>query len=213
MPDISNHPLSTSPIPGFYFAVGFTFHNIPFVEDLGNPIANIAATAANFAVDTAASILSSPTDFRFSRVSGIGFNLNTTRIGTGGGDEENNEVPGVVNYQKLKLERALSPNSRLSSWADQWKNEVFKINCNGVAEQTSNRQKASVLVMLLSSVDVPFMGWVFEEAWPTSYGISEFDAMKSDYVKETIELTYKRYTTLDLREIINSVSTGRGITI
>lgn len=124
-------------------------------------------------------ILPNPLDIRFQKVSGMSSTINTQEVSEGGENLFVHRLPTRVAYEDLKLERGMVIGSILSGEFD-------------IAMSTLRFQPANVLVMLLNAKDVPIAGWLFQNAAPIKWLMSDLDASQNAVVIETMELTYSR---------------------
>jgi phage tail-like protein len=196
-PDI-NLPGITQPMAAWHFAVSFQFFKEKTVK-LSSPGGPVPMQV----LDVPGTLLSNLFDFRFTEVSGIGFNVAATKLT----DKVSNikVAPGEYSYTSLNLKRALITNSPLSRWADQWRTEEDAngngLSVSGIIPIVPAREKANVVVLLLGPNHLPIMGWSFSNAWPSSYKISALNAKADELVWEEITLTFESYTTLELSSI------------
>lgn len=125
-----------------------------------------------------------PLDVRFQKVSGISSQVETTEIREGGENIFMQQLPTCVSYNNLVLERGLVVVSPL--------NLEFNI-----AMSTMTFVPSNVLVMLLGNLkqvdeEVPVAAWLFHNAYPVAWTISDLDATQNEVAIETMELAYNR---------------------
>jgi len=151
--------------------IGFHF-NVSIVDNMKN-IGGDFSTAAKTLVDGS-----------FQEVSGISVEMGTFELAEGGENRFTYKLPLGVKYSPLQLKRGLvSSFSALGEWCK----EVFT---NGLEEPITTK---NILVSLLDEQSLPLTSWVFEGAYPTKWSVSNFNAMNSEIVIESMELTYRRF--------------------
>jgi phage tail-like protein len=120
-------------------------------------------------------------DAAFQEVSGIAKELSMEEVAGGGENRFKYRLPGVASSQNLVLKRALVPSgSNLLAW------------CAGTIDQGLgvSIQTYDVTVRLLGADGKACASWVFHNAYPVKYSVSEFRSMENGVVIETIELAY-----------------------
>ncbi len=125
-----------------------------------------------------------PLDVRFQKVSGISSRVETTEIREGGENIFMQQLPSRVSYNNLVLERGLVVASPLN------------IEFN-TAMSTMTFLPSNVIVTLLGNVRGldeigPVASWVFWNAYPVAWTISDLDATQNEVAIETMELAYTR---------------------
>jgi len=125
----------------------------------------------------------SPVDFRFQKVSGIGSTISTRTFNEGGQNLYVHRLPERVEYENLVLERGLviigSP-------------LVYRFN---QAMEQFSFNPCLVLVTLHELQGIPITGWLFRNAYPVKWEISEFNADENAVVIESMELAYQNMLT------------------
>ena len=119
-----------------------------------------------------------PIDVLFQKVSGIGSRVETSNI-EGGQQTYAHQLPTKTQYDNLVLERGLMVASPL---VDEFNKAIFELKFS-----TFN-----VLVSLLDSSADPITSWLFFNAYPVKWQITDFNADDNNIVIETMELTYQR---------------------
>ena len=120
----------------------------------------------------------SPVDFRFQKVSGIGSTISTRTFNEGGQNLYVHRLPERVEYENLVLERGLALGSRLTAGFD-------------AAMMFFEFVPSNVLVMLHEKGGAPAAAWMFRNAYPVSWEVSEFDADENAVVVERMEMAYQ----------------------
>lgn len=122
-------------------------------------------------------------DIRFQRVSGISSTMETTEVREGGENLFSLRLPTRMTYGNLVLERGMVIGSPL--------NIEFNL-----AMSTMSFQPGNVLVMLLNANNTPVASWLFQEAYPLQWSVSDLDANQNSVVIDTMELAYARLQSL-----------------
>jgi phage tail-like protein len=126
-----------------------------------------------------------PLDMFFQKVSGIGATINTVAVEEGGQSYYIQQLPRKVQYTNLVLERGLVVGSPLATEFDTAISN-FKFNLS------------SVLVSLIDNTHIPIASWLFINAYPVKWSVSDLDATSNTVVIEHMELTYQRMQSIRL---------------
>ncbi|MBL8473310.1 MAG: phage tail protein [Rhodocyclaceae bacterium] len=124
-------------------------------------------------------VVPNPLDFRFKKVSGISSTISTRTLNSGGQNLFSYKLPERVQYDNLVLERGMAVGSPL----------VIEFN---VAMSMFKFAPSNVLVSLLDESGIPLSGWLFMNAYPVKWSVSNLDADSNQVVIETMELAYQR---------------------
>ncbi|MEM9214359.1 MAG: phage tail protein [Cyanobacteria bacterium P01_F01_bin.150] len=124
-----------------------------------------------------------PLDIRFQSVSGIKSTIEIDTITEGGENLFEHRLPKRVKYNDLILKRGMVMGSPL--------NIEFNIAMSLMQASPSN-----VLVMLLNPDDVPIASWLFLNAFPKEWAVSDLNAQQSEVVIDTMTLAYTRFQNL-----------------
>lgn len=119
-----------------------------------------------------------PFDMRCQSISGITAELKTDVIEEGGENLFTNHRANNMRYDNLIIKRGLI--GSLMSWE-------FDAVMNGFA-----RSSQDVLVTLLNEQDIPVLGWLFQQAHPVKWSVSDLDAEQKGVMVDTMELAYAR---------------------
>jgi phage tail-like protein len=130
-------------------------------------------------------VVPNPLDFRFKKVSGIGSTISTRTVNEGGQNLYSHRLPERVQYENLVLERGLAVGSPL----------VIEFN---VAMSQFQFLPSNVLVSLLDDSGIPLSSWLFMNAYPVKWTVSNLDADSNTVVIETMELAYQRMQAIRL---------------
>ena len=120
-------------------------------------------------------------DAAFQEVSGISKELTIEEVVCGGENRFKYRLPNGTTSQNLVLKRAIVPiGSPLVYW------------CSYCIDQglSSSIRPFSVMLTLLNSDGIVCMLWVFHNAYPVKYAVSDLKSQESGIVIESIELAY-----------------------
>ena len=120
-----------------------------------------------------------PIDTLFQKVSGLGSTVETTPIEEGGQNLYTQLLPTRIKYENLVLDRGLVVGSPL----------VTEFN---VAMSQFKFSPSNVLVTLLDHTRIPIASWLFMNAYPVKWSVSDLDAEANTVAIEHMELTYQR---------------------
>lgn len=135
-----------------------------------------------------AGTIANPIDTQFQKVSGISTTLETTPVEDGGQNLYTQQLPKRLTHENLVLERGFVHNVAASPLA-------LEIDA---AMSQFIFTPANVLVTLLNHDAAPLSSWLFINAFPVKWSISDLDATSNTVVIETIELAYQRMQTIRL---------------
>ena len=124
-----------------------------------------------------------PLDIMFQKVSGLGSTVETTPLEEGGQNLYTQSLPTKIKYDNLVLQRGLVVGSPL----------VIEFN---VTMSKFKFSPSNVLVTLLDNTRIPIAGWLFMNAYPVKWSVSDLDADANSVVIEHMELTYQRMQVL-----------------
>ena len=120
------------------------------------------------------------TDNRFQEVAGLTAEIGTEELPVGGENRFTYRLPIRAKYSNLVLKRGMLKDSGLVSW---FKNalEAFEF------------KPVDVNVYLLNEKHEVSSSWVFIQAYPVKWVISDFKASENALVIESIELAYQYF--------------------
>ena len=126
-----------------------------------------------------------PLDIRFQSVSGIGksFERGGPRVSEGKQNGEDQQLRGRGQTQNLVLKRGLAMGPSII------RKEVEAAILGG----TSGFHKQLVHVMLMNELMIPVGNWLFRDAYPINYSISDLDATQNQVVIESITFKYSSF--------------------
>lgn len=122
-------------------------------------------------------------DIYFRKVSGISSEIKTESINEGGQNLYARRLPTTVDYGNLILERGMVVGSPL--------NTEFNLAMSGLKIKPGN-----VLITLFNENAIPVSGWVFLNAYPVKWTVSDLDADEDTIVVDTMELAYDSYKSI-----------------
>jgi phage tail-like protein len=120
-------------------------------------------------------------DAAFQEVSGISKELNVEDVVCGGENRFKYRLPTATTSQNLVLKRAIVPiGSLLIYW------------CSSCIDQglASTITPHNVILTLLNADGIVCMLWMFHNAYPVKYAVSDLKSQESGIVIESIELAY-----------------------
>jgi phage tail-like protein len=116
-------------------------------------------------------------DTRFQKVSGLGASVQLRTYNEGGLNLYAHRLPEPITYENLVLERGRVVKSALGKvFADTFASFTFK--------------PFTVIVTLYDDAKLPRTGWMFQNAYPVRWRLSDLDANQSAVAIETLELAY-----------------------
>lgn len=119
-------------------------------------------------------------DFKFREVSGLNLELEEESVVEGGENRFTQKLPIRARYPDLVLKRGLLTGSVLYKWCE---DAIFNLDI----------QPITIWVNLLNEEHEPLQQYIFQNAWPKKWSISDFNAESSDIIVETMELAYQFY--------------------
>ena len=123
----------------------------------------------------------------FQEVSGISKEMAVEEVVSGGENRFKYRLPTVSSSQNLILKRAITPiDSAFTAW-------LSASLDNGLALPIV---KVLLTVELLGSSGLPMAGWVFHDAYPVKYVMSDLKSQDNQLAIESIELAYTYFDIL-----------------
>jgi phage tail-like protein len=123
----------------------------------------------------------------FKEISGISMEMGVEEIAEGGVNGYKHRVPTTAKFSNLVLKRGLIP---MGSELDLWCSSII----NGGLEEFIETK--IITVFLLDASGLPVRSWVFHNAWPVKWSISDFNSMNNEIVIETLEFTYNNFQSI-----------------
>lgn len=130
-------------------------------------------------------------DARFQEVSGLSAEVSMEEITEGGENRFAHRLPNRAKYSNLILKRGLLTDSLLIGW--------LKNSIENIQTRPGFFEPATVTVTLLNEEHEPVGDtYVFVNAWPVKWSVSDYKAQDNSLVIETIELSYNYFTKIRL---------------
>ncbi len=123
-------------------------------------------------------VVPNPIDTMFQKVSGLESTVETMTVEEGGQNLYTQHLPKKIQHNNLVLERGLVVASPL----------VIELN---IAVTLFKFAPSNVVVSLLDGSATPIASWMFLNAYPVRWRVSDLDADQNSVVIETMELTYQ----------------------
>jgi phage tail-like protein len=123
----------------------------------------------------------------FREVSGIKATVEYEEIDEGGNREESPRILKKMNFEKVSLKKGLVKGASMA--IDVFEKFNLKFNIHNAGETLKYND---VIITLMSGDDKDLFSWILHEAYPLSWEVTGFDAMKNEISVETLELNYKR---------------------
>lgn len=128
-------------------------------------------------------------DFSFQSVSGLNVSVATDSYSEGGENRFVHKFPKQVDYESnLVLKRGLVNNSTVIQWVK-------------LATQSFTFIPVQMIISLLNENHLPVRSWTVFNAYPVKWSVSDFNAMDSSVVIETLELEYQFFRDFSLPSI------------
>ena len=123
-------------------------------------------------------VLPNPIDTMFQKVSGLESTIETTTVEEGGQNLYTQRLPKKIQHENLVLERGVFIGSPL----------VIELN---IAVTLFKFAPSNVLVSLLDDSAIPLASWMFLNAYPVKWSVSDLNAEQNSVVIEHMEFTYQ----------------------
>ena len=120
----------------------------------------------------------SDNDTRFQEVSGLTAEIGTEELQVGGENRFSYRLPTRARFGNLVLKRGMLKDSELISWFSK-------------AVHDFEFKPADVFVYLLNENHEVAASWIFTQAYPVKWVVSDLKAQENSVVVETIELCYQ----------------------
>jgi phage tail-like protein len=125
--------------------------------------------------------LTGDSEIRFSEASGLSLEIATEEVIEGGENRFIQKFPTRVKYPELVLKRGLLVGSAAQDW--------IKECIESYTITTKN-----ILVKLLNEEHEPLLTWNLVNAYPTKWGVSDFNALNNAVVIESLTFYYQYFT-------------------
>lgn len=130
----------------------------------------------------------------FQKVSGLKESTEVTPYREGTDAVTPRKLPGLTEYDNVTLEHGLSKDRSFRIWRD----KIVKLGKEAGQDggqhgdaSPPNAFRATVTIELYDKGGSKVKEWEIVEAWPASLEIGDLDAMSSDVVVESLELTHE----------------------
>lgn len=155
--------------------------SIPILPELDNPLLGF-----RFGVFfLGSSGISHPLDFRFQSAAGLSVRVEMSGDENEGTGRSRKALPERIKYENLQLKRGLPLFSTLRM-------EIHK------SLEQFRFSPRNVLVSILDENALPLSSWIFSEAFPVKWSLSELDADSNSVIVEELELKYKNFKPMAL---------------
>lgn len=125
--------------------------------------------------------LSSDNDTRFAEAGGLSLEVTTEEVAEGGENRFTQRYPVRPKYSDLVLKRGLLVQSAVFDWVR---------DCL----EGNQVEPKDVDVTLLNEEHEPLVTWHVVKAFPTKWGVSDFNATGNTVVIETLQFAYQYFT-------------------
>ncbi len=121
----------------------------------------------------------------FQEVSGLSNEMNVEEVVAGDENRFKYRLPTTASYKNLVLKRGIfSSTSSLLKWC------IDTID-GGLATLIETK---NITIRLLDQNGVVSMQWVFKNAYPVKYSVSDLKSQENEVLIETLELTYAYFS-------------------
>jgi phage tail-like protein len=135
-------------------------------------------------------------DTGFRKINGIGFEMNTSDVEVGGSATNKIQKLNSINFNDLVMERASERRSDLIKWLHQ--------QC-----MSRRKSKIPIVVSLLDGYGMAMISWVFYNAYPVKWEISNIDSEGSGsgaILMDKITFKYEYYTQTGFADVSAAAS-------
>ena len=144
-------------------------------------------------------VFPNPFDIRFQKVSGLKAETDVTELHQGGENLSKQKLPNCITYPNLVLTRGTVLMSPLN---DEFNvaMTLFKYGPSHVmvTPMTNTPMVPAQFVSGVANTPGPSAAWVFYQAWPVNWSLSDFDGTANNVLIETMELAYERFQVVRL---------------
>lgn len=128
----------------------------------------------------------------FQEVGGLSKEMNVEEVVAGGENRFKYRLPTTAKGSNLSLKRALLlPNSKLAAW------------CASIMDLSLTKaiSPQDVTVKLLNNKGQASKVWLFHQAYPVKYSISDLKSQENAIVMESVELAYTFFNIMNSSKI------------
>ncbi|MEB3362419.1 MAG: phage tail protein [Synechococcaceae cyanobacterium] len=130
-------------------------------------------------------VIPNPLDIRFQEVTGLQASISTRDDPTAASSLYQRKIPNGITYVDLELKRGMVLGSPLRLQVQKAFNDF-------------TFTRSDVLLTIYSETGLPITAFLFSEAIPISWQISNLDAKSEDFLIETLKLSYTRMRPMSL---------------
>ena len=122
-------------------------------------------------------------DIRFQSVTGLTVEYETETFKEGGENRFEHKLPVRTKYPDLSLKRGMLTESSVINWI------------KGILQDRDfiSNKPCDIQVSLLNEKHEPLKTWHLFNCWPKKWSISDFNALESVVVIETLDLSYSYF--------------------
>ena len=122
-------------------------------------------------------------DIRFQSVTGLTVEYETETFKEGGENRFEHKLPVRAKYPDLSLKRGMLTESSVINWI------------KGILQDRDfiSNKPCDIQVSLLNEKHEPLKTWHLFNCWPKKWSISDFNALESVVVIETLDLSYSYF--------------------
>lgn len=115
----------------------------------------------------------------FKSCGGLKMETEVVDYRAGGVNHSTYKLVGATKWPNIVLKKGFTGDTKLMDWRKTWLNP-----------NATSRQRATVTIEALDTELRSKQTWVFVDAWPCKWELSEFDAGKNEISIETLELAH-----------------------
>lgn len=125
----------------------------------------------------------------FSEVAGLNLRVQVAEYRVGmSGRPTKQKIPGLTEFGNVTLRRGALSDYDAMDW-------VYSVATRGESRPTGIQRK-NVIITLIDDAGQDGPQWELMNAWPVTYEVSEFAALESGVVFESVELAHEGLTRL-----------------
>ena len=129
-------------------------------------------------------------DIGFQEVTGLTSEITVEEYREGGENRFAHKFPNPANYTNIVLKRGVLIGSSLTKW--------FK-DC----VENFNVVPFNLVITLQNELHLPLMAWNVTNAFPIKWEVSGMNAMESQVMVETVEMSYQYFRVIDPTSALN----------
>jgi phage tail-like protein len=128
----------------------------------------------------------------FSKVSGLAEETEVSEYREGTDQSTTRKLPGITKFGNVTLERGMSANGDLLKWRKKVA-DILQSNVSAPDGSPAGDFRKRVVIALFNREGKMVKRWTLFQAFPTALKQSDFDAMSSDVMIESMEITHEGY--------------------